>query len=601
MGRLGRDPAFFDHVEGSVADHVARRIGHAGIDLDPAENPYLHWILKGTHGAALPLAWRAEHFETIRARLDRLDIRHGALETFVATGEKADGFNLSDIFEYMTTEAFEAVYGSLIGAAKPDARLVYWNMMVPRRMPAAFASRVRRVVDAEERGKAIDKAFFYSDFVVEAGRMSVLAQLGLIVVSVAMLLVVMAAVKTLGSRYAWSAELQRKCVHVATGLYALTLPLTFSERWPVLVLIGMAGAVMLTLRLPRFAKSGFGSTLHGVERKSYGELLLALSVGFIFCFSLDNPVLYVLPITVLTLSDAAAAMIGTRYGRRLFAVEAGTKSLEGVAMFFLVTWIVAMVLLLLMTDIGRVNVVLLSLVDRGLRRAGRGRFLARLRQSLRSGRHPSVPGEPPRNPAAAIAAAGVGFHHDRSSPSSCWRRGSASRTMRARAYTVLVFLICAVTAPHNAILPVTAVLAHLAARQRQAVPKSVSRPRFPRRRCRRRAVLAVRRRIHRAQFAQCLQSDLRGCGARVPDARGRSPARARRRRGRAPALRRDARSSRSWNPASTQWHGTLWPWVVGELRALPVAFPLVRPASARPLSRAARARRLRCRCRSRFS
>src|ERR1700730_7614861 len=40
MGRLGRDPAFFDHVEGSVADHVARRIIHAGIDLDPAENPY---------------------------------------------------------------------------------------------------------------------------------------------------------------------------------------------------------------------------------------------------------------------------------------------------------------------------------------------------------------------------------------------------------------------------------------------------------------------------------------------------------------------------------------------------------------------------------
>jgi S-adenosylmethionine-diacylglycerol 3-amino-3-carboxypropyl transferase len=168
MGRLGRDPAFFDHVEGSVADHVARRVGHASIDLDPAENPYLHWILKGTHGGALPLALREAHFETIRARLDRLDIRHGALETFVATGEKADGFNLSDIFEYMTSEAFEAVYGSLIGAAKPDARLVYWNMMVPRRMPAAFASRVRRVVGAEERGKAMDKAFFYSDFVVEA-------------------------------------------------------------------------------------------------------------------------------------------------------------------------------------------------------------------------------------------------------------------------------------------------------------------------------------------------------------------------------------------------------------------------------------------------
>ena len=83
-------------------------------------------------------------------------------------------------------------------------------------------------------------------------------------------------------------------------------------------------------------------------------------------------------------------MIGTRYGRKQFAVEAGTKSLEGVAMFFLVTWIVAMVLLLLMTDIGRINVVLLSRDGRGLRCAGRGRLLARLRQPVRARRHPSV-------------------------------------------------------------------------------------------------------------------------------------------------------------------------------------------------------------------
>jgi S-adenosylmethionine-diacylglycerol 3-amino-3-carboxypropyl transferase len=40
-------------------------------------------------------------------------------------------------------------------------------MMAPRRMPAQFAARVRTLGDVESRGKAIDKAFFYSDFVVE--------------------------------------------------------------------------------------------------------------------------------------------------------------------------------------------------------------------------------------------------------------------------------------------------------------------------------------------------------------------------------------------------------------------------------------------------
>ena len=167
MGWLGRDPAFFDHVEGSLAEHVAGRLRHAGVDLDPAGNPYLHYILKGIQGEALPMAWRAEHFETIRARLDRLDIRCGSLEAFVTTGERADGFNLSDIFEYMDADVFAAVYHSILDAANPGARLVYWNMMVPRRVPANLASSVDRLKAVEEAGRVADKAFFYSDFVVE--------------------------------------------------------------------------------------------------------------------------------------------------------------------------------------------------------------------------------------------------------------------------------------------------------------------------------------------------------------------------------------------------------------------------------------------------
>lgn len=167
MGRMGRDKAFFDHVEGSPAQHVARRIHHAAVDTDPAQNPYLHWILKGTHGDALPMTWRAEHFETIKSRLDRLDIRPGSLEAFVSTGEKADGFNLSDIFEYMSPDVFAQVYGSILKAAAPKARLVYWNMMAPRRVPGEYTAQITTLGDVEAQGKAIDKAFFYSDFVVE--------------------------------------------------------------------------------------------------------------------------------------------------------------------------------------------------------------------------------------------------------------------------------------------------------------------------------------------------------------------------------------------------------------------------------------------------
>ena len=167
MGRMGRDKAFFDHVEGSVSDHVARRIRHAAIDLDPVDNPYLYWILKGGHGAALPMPWREEHYATIRDRLDRLDIRLGALEAFVESGEKADGYNLSDIFEYMSPEIAAQVYETLLGASNPGARLVYWNMMAPRRVPERLLTKVNTLKSLEDDLKAEDKAFFYSDFVIE--------------------------------------------------------------------------------------------------------------------------------------------------------------------------------------------------------------------------------------------------------------------------------------------------------------------------------------------------------------------------------------------------------------------------------------------------
>lgn len=172
MGRLGRDASFFRYVEGSVADRILGRARYALTALDPAANPYLAWILTGAHGAALPLALRAEHFETIRARVDRVAWHAEPLEAFVdRLGPRSvDGFNLSDIFEYMSEENTAALLGRLLGAARPGARFAYWNMLAPRRRPEALAGRLAPRRDVSAPLFAADKAFFYSDFVVEEAR-----------------------------------------------------------------------------------------------------------------------------------------------------------------------------------------------------------------------------------------------------------------------------------------------------------------------------------------------------------------------------------------------------------------------------------------------
>ena len=166
VGRFARDPAFFDYVEGSLSEHVVRRVRHTFVELEPARNPYLQWILLGAHRTALPFALRAENVPRIRANLDRLELRRRSLEAFVAGGERADAFNLSDVFEYTSDRDFRSLYAALLDASNPDARFAYWNMMVPRSCPPEFARRVRPDEGAS-RLYDRDRAIFYRRFVVE--------------------------------------------------------------------------------------------------------------------------------------------------------------------------------------------------------------------------------------------------------------------------------------------------------------------------------------------------------------------------------------------------------------------------------------------------
>ncbi|MDE2597003.1 MAG: DUF3419 family protein [Sphingomonadales bacterium] len=162
MGALGRDPAFFDHVDGSVPDHVARKIAQCFVDNDPRQNPYLHWILLGCHGEALPHCYEPENHALIRQRIDRLELFHGAIEDAAAQGGGVDGWNLSDIFEYMSDDGYRACYAGLVAASNPRARLVYWNMMAPRAMPAGMAGQVTPRADIAAPLAMHDRAFFYS-------------------------------------------------------------------------------------------------------------------------------------------------------------------------------------------------------------------------------------------------------------------------------------------------------------------------------------------------------------------------------------------------------------------------------------------------------
>jgi S-adenosylmethionine-diacylglycerol 3-amino-3-carboxypropyl transferase len=169
MGVLGRDPEFFKYVEGSVATRILARTRHALVALDPAANPYLHWILTGTHGEVLPEALEEKNFLTLRAALEeqRLEVVAAPLEKWLMREPHScyDAFNLSDIFEYMSEASMAELLRKIIAASHPGARLAYWNMLAPRSRPDSLADRLKPC--QADALFAADRAFFYSRFVVE--------------------------------------------------------------------------------------------------------------------------------------------------------------------------------------------------------------------------------------------------------------------------------------------------------------------------------------------------------------------------------------------------------------------------------------------------
>ena len=173
MGRHGRDEAFFNHVDGDVASRIKRRVRTGLIEVNGPDNPYLSYILTGNYREALPHALRRESFDAIKANIDNITLRAASLEAVLDEfdDESIAGYNLSDIFEYMSSGQMDELYERLLLKAAPRARLAYWNMLGPRMANRKlFSGRVRGLYKTASDLHKTDKAFFYSRFIIEEKR-----------------------------------------------------------------------------------------------------------------------------------------------------------------------------------------------------------------------------------------------------------------------------------------------------------------------------------------------------------------------------------------------------------------------------------------------
>jgi phytol kinase len=142
-------------------------------------------------------------------------------------------------------------------------------------------------------------------------------------------------------------EWLRKLIHMGMGIVTLTFPWLFSKTWPVWLMSALFAVLLLGLRLLAPLRERYGGIIGGVARQSWGEIYFPVAVGLLFYFSKGDPLLYGVPILILTFADALSALIGTRHGRLRFSTDDGQKSIEGSATFFVVAFLGTLIPLLM--------------------------------------------------------------------------------------------------------------------------------------------------------------------------------------------------------------------------------------------------------------
>jgi phytol kinase len=168
-----------------------------------------------------------------------------------------------------------------------------------------------------------------------------------------------ALVGVLKYRYSMTREWTRKLIHIGVGLIALSFPWTLADT-RLVVIVCAVGSLSLVLARKVRRLAGHVKRLISVNRLTFGELFFPATVGLLYVLARGDHMLYVIPLLVLTFADAAAAIIGMYYGAFQYSTEEGWKSAEGSLVFFVVAFFAAHVPLLLFTDVGRAETLLIA-------------------------------------------------------------------------------------------------------------------------------------------------------------------------------------------------------------------------------------------------
>jgi S-adenosylmethionine-diacylglycerol 3-amino-3-carboxypropyl transferase len=163
---LSADYFRFDDGSSSFAESFFNRSKRALRDIPIGSNYFLAQYLLGHYlnPEAVPDYLRSENLPVIRERLDRIEVVTADAQGWLTRqpGASIDAYSLSNICELMSAEETARLFEEISRTARPGARICFRNLMVPREVQPALASKIQLRVDDSRRLLEQDRSFVYS-------------------------------------------------------------------------------------------------------------------------------------------------------------------------------------------------------------------------------------------------------------------------------------------------------------------------------------------------------------------------------------------------------------------------------------------------------
>jgi len=167
LQRFARQKGSFTHVQAKkIANGYLERLEIKLNNVPLPSNYFLNYCLTGHYGQALPPYLEEKNLSIYKKNLTSLSIVTKNVFAYLKSLPEGtiSKFNLSDIFESLSSVEIEQLWEEIIRTAKRDAVVVFWDNLMTKPLSPHVSSKVKEEKRLASELYTKDRVFFYSDF-----------------------------------------------------------------------------------------------------------------------------------------------------------------------------------------------------------------------------------------------------------------------------------------------------------------------------------------------------------------------------------------------------------------------------------------------------